>query len=265
MKVVNFHYVQQLQFIVCTNCRYCIAFKNFKDHFQRNFYHDYKNATLHAVLTIVSLLHSRNFKTIESSIDDFSIFYFSLQIAYQCRFIACKTTKNALNKHKRIVKKHLIKKHNIDFTKNKTSRTAKNIFVIKVQFFCIENQYRFFVVQKNCSQFNEIENLRAEFEFESSHAVKTTQNVIAKKLDAMYVISEQQWFFTFDCLQVFNDAHVDQISSWLRSTSINHWIIELQKNKKNLRAFLLAETIDIFSLIISTRLYSYTDRKTACR
>ena len=192
MKIVDFHYVQQLQLIVCTNCQYCIVFKSLKNHFQRNFYHDYKNATLHAALTIVSLLHFRNFKTIEFSIDDFSIFYFSFQIAYQCRFTACKTTKSALSKHKKIVKKHLIKKHNIDLTKNKTSRTAKNILVIKVQFFCIENQYRFFVVQKNCSQLNEIENLRAKFEFESSHTIETTQNVIAKKLDAMYVINEQQ-------------------------------------------------------------------------
>ena len=139
MKIVDFHYVKQLQFVVCTNHDYCFAFQNLKKHFQRNFNHDYKNSILHATFATIFQLQVRNFKTIEFSVDNASIFYFFVETAYQCRFSACKTTKIALNKHKNIVKRHLIKKHNIDFKKNKIRRTTKNIFVIKTQSFCIEN------------------------------------------------------------------------------------------------------------------------------
>ena len=86
----------------------------------------------------------------------------------------------------------MVKKYNIEHAKSKTSRIAKNILVIKVQFFCVENQYRPFVIRDACSQLDEFESLHAKSKFELSHAVATAQNVIAKKLDAMYVISEQQ-------------------------------------------------------------------------
>ena len=110
------------------------------------------------------------------------------------------------------MKKHLAKKHNIGHAKSKTLRIAEDIFMIKMQSFCAENQYRSFVVQKDCSQLNETQSLHAESRFELSHAAETTQNVIAKKLDAIYASSEQQWLFTFDRLQTFIDAHVDQTS-----------------------------------------------------
>ena len=195
MKIVDFYYVKQLQLIVCIDHRYCLAFRNLKKHFQRNSHHVYKDLILHTTLTTIFQLHVRDFKTIESSIDNSLIFYLFFEIVYQCRFSACKRVKIALSKHEKIVKKHLIKKHNIDLKKSKISRTTENILVIKVQSFCIENQYRSFVIRDDCSQFDEFENLHAESKFESSHAVEsfeTTQNVIAKKLDTMYVSSEQQ-------------------------------------------------------------------------
>ena len=209
MKAVDLYYVEPLQLIVCIDHRYCLAPRNLKEHLQRNSYHGYKSSILHAALAAVFQLHVRDPKTIQSSVDSSLISYLSLETVYQCRFSACKTTKTALSKHKRIVKKHLAKEHNIGHAKGKTSRIAKDILVVKVQFFCAEDQYRLFVVRDACSQLDEPESLHAESEFESSHAVATAQDVIAKELDAMYVISEQQWFFTFNRLQAFTDVHVD--------------------------------------------------------
>ena len=195
MKAVGLHYVEQLQLIVCIDHRYCLASRNLKEHLQRNSHHAYKGSILHAALAAVSQLHVRDSRTIESSIDSSLISYLPLETAYQCRFSACKRVKTALSKHKKTVKRHLVKKHNIGLKKGKTSRTAENILVIKVQFFCTGDQYRPFVVRDDCSQLDEPESLHTESEFESPHAVgsfETTQNVIAKELDAMYASSEQQ-------------------------------------------------------------------------
>ena len=146
MKAVDLYYVEPLQLIVCIDHRYCLASRNLKEHLQRNFYHGYKGSILHAALAAVFQLHVRDSRTIQFSVDSFSISYLLLETAYQCRFSAYKTTKTALSKHKRTVEKHLAKEHNIGHAKGKTSRIAKDILVVKVQFFCAENQYRFFVI-----------------------------------------------------------------------------------------------------------------------
>ena len=265
MEAVGLHYIQQLQLIVCTDCRYCIAPQRLKTHLQRNSYHGYKGATLHAALAATSQLHVRDPRTVEPPVDSSPIPYLPLETAYQCRFSACKGTKTALSKHKRTVEKHLAKEHNIGHAKGKTPRTAEDILVVKVQSFCAGDQYRPFVVRDACSQLDEPESLHAESESESSHAVATAQDVIAKELDAMYARSEQQWLSTFNRLQASTDAHVDQTPPWLRSTGINRWMIDLQKDKKDLRALLLAETTGNSLPIVFTRMQSDIDRKTPCR
>ena len=257
MEAVGLYYVEQLQLIVCTDHRYCLAPRNLKEHLQRNSHHAYKGPILHAALAAVSQLHVRDPRTIEPPIDSPPIPYLPLETAYQCRFPACKRVKTALSKHEKTVERHLVKEHNIGLKKGKTSRTAEDILVVKVQSFCTGDQYRPFVVRDDCSQLDEPESLHAESGSESPHAVGslgTTQDVIAKELDTMYASSEQQWLSTFNRLQASNDAHVDQTPPWLRSTGINRWMIELQMDKKDLRALLLAETTGISSPIILTRM-----------
>ena len=254
MEAVGLHYVEQLQLIVCTDHRYCLAPRNLKEHLQRNSCHGYKGELLHAALAAVSQLHVRDPRITELPIDSSPIPYLPLETAYQCRFLACRRAKTALSKNKNTVERHLAKEHNIGFKKGKTRRTAKDILVVKVQSFCTEDQYRPFVVRDDRSHLDEAEGSHAESGSESPHAVGTTQDVIAKELDAMYASSEQQWLSTFDRLQTSNDAHVDQTPPWLRSTGINRWMIELQKDKKDLRALLLAETAGISPSIVPTRM-----------
>ena len=258
MEAIGLHYVPQLQLIVCTDHRYCLAPQSLKEHLQRNSYHGYKGPILHAALAAVSQLQVRDPRTVEPPVDSIPpIPYLSLETAYQCRFSACKGDKTALSKHKKTVERHLVKKHNIGLTKGKTRRTVKDILVVKVQSFCTGDQYRPFVVREESSQPDEPERLHAsssphadsEPELSqadsSSHAVATTQDVIAQELDAMYASSRQQWLSTFERLQASTDPHVDQTPPWLRSTGICRWMTELQKDKKDLRALLLAETTGI--------------------
>ena len=69
MEAVGLHYVPQLQVIVCTDHRYCLAPLNIKEHLQRNSHHGYKGFTLHAALAAVSQLHVRDFKKVEPPVD----------------------------------------------------------------------------------------------------------------------------------------------------------------------------------------------------
>ena len=191
MEAVGLHYLQQLQLIVCTDHRYCIAPQSLKQHLQRKSFHGYKGPTLHAALAAISQLRVRDPRTVEAPVDSPPISYLPIETAYQCRFPACKATKTGLSKHKRTVEKHLAKEDNIGHAKGKTRRTAKDILVVQVQSFCTGDQYRPFVVRDNCSQPDEQKSphttpsRHAQSEFESPHAVATTQDVIAKELDAM--------------------------------------------------------------------------------
>ena len=83
MEAVGLHYVQQLQLIVCTDHRYCIAPRSLKEHLQRNFYHGYKGPTLPAALAAISQLHVRDPKTVELPVDSPPIPYLLLHAEEQ--------------------------------------------------------------------------------------------------------------------------------------------------------------------------------------
>ena len=139
MKIANFHYNHQFQLIVCIEHDYCIVFKVLKQHLQR--LHEIKEKSLRAIVIEVFQLHVRDFRQINASIDNFFIFYLSIDIEYRCEYIACNEKKHALNKNKRTMKKHLTKKHNIENEKEKIQFTFNDVQTICVQSFCTSDNY----------------------------------------------------------------------------------------------------------------------------
>ena len=105
MKIANFHYDYQFQLIVYIEHDYCIAFKVLKQHLQR--LHEIKEKSLRAIVIEIFQLLVRESRQINVSIDNSFIFYFSIDIEYRCEYIACDEKKDALNKNKRTMKRHL--------------------------------------------------------------------------------------------------------------------------------------------------------------
>ena len=83
-----------------------------------------------------------------------------------------------------IVKKHLTNVHDIENDKNKIKSTNEKIDTIYVQFFFINNYFRFFVVRSTISQQNQnytsfssiVNNISSTFENLNVFVSNTSQN-----------------------------------------------------------------------------------------
>ena len=192
MKICNLNYNFQFQLLVCVKHDLCIAFKFLKAHLQR--LHEVKEERLHAILIEVAQLQVRDSRQILASIDNSFILYFSIDIEYRCEYIACNERKNALNKNRRTMKKHLTKMHNIENEKEKTSLACNDLRTICVQSFCTRLNYRLFVVRVKRDRNDEDASISSivSIEDSTSHAM-TFSHAINEVFDSMRVKLEQKY------------------------------------------------------------------------
>ena len=257
MKICNLNYNSQFQLLVCVKHDFCIAFKFFKKHLQR--LHEVKKKRLRATLIEITQLQMRDSRQINASIDNFFISYFSIDIDYRCEYIACNEERSALNKHKRAMKKHLSKKHNVEHVKKKTQLTLNDIQTICVQSFCTNVNYRLFVVDVKRDR-NDISSIFS-IEVSSSHAMIFSHAInevfdsMRVKLKQKYERNQRDWKFIFERLQFITNFYANQISFWLRITNINRWMTKLHINKKRLRELLHANSNDEFFFMTTSRTF----------
>ena len=257
MKVCNLNYNQELQLIICIEHDICVALKFLRKHLQRS--HEIKENSLRATLIEVSQLHVRDSWQINAFVNNFFIFYLSIDIEYRCEYIACNEEKNALNKHKRAMKKHLTKKHNIDHAKEKTQLTFNDVQMICVQSFCTSDKYRLFVVHANEIR-NDISTIFFVEDSSSqamifSHAINEVFDSMRMKLEQKYERNQQNWKFIFERFQFITNSYANQTSSWLRIIDISRWMTKLYTNKKKLRELLHANSNDEFFFMTTSRTF----------
>ena len=167
--------------------------------------HEIKEKFLRAIVIEVSQLHVRDLRQINASIDNFFIFYFSIDIKYRCEYIACDEKKNAFNKNKRTMKKHLTKKHNIENEKEKIQFTFNDVQTICVQSFCTSDNYRLFVVDVKRDR-NDISSIFFVVEVSSSHvtifshAINEVFDSMQMKLKQKYERNQRNWKSIFERL-----------------------------------------------------------------
>ena len=255
MKICNLNYNSQFQLLVCVKHDLCIAFKFLKEHLQR--LHEVKEKRLRATLIEVAQLQVRDPRQINALVDNSLIFYLSIDIDYRCEYIACNEKRDALNKHKRAMKKHLSKKHNIEHAKKKTQLTLNDVQMICVQSFCASVNYRLFVVDVKRDR----NDIRSIFSIEVSsshamifsHAINEVFDSMRVKLKQKYERNQRDWEFIFERLQFTTNFYANQISSWLRIIDISRWMTKLHTNKKRLRELLHANSNDEFFFMTTSR------------
>ena len=189
MEAASLHYDHQFQLIVCIEHDYCIAFKVLKQHLQR--LHEIKEESLRAIVIEASQLLVREPRQINVSIDNSLISYLSIDIEYRCEYIACDEKKDALNKNKRTMKRHLTKKHNIENEKEKIQFTFNDVQTICVQSFCTSDNYRLFVVDVKRDR-NDISSIFFVVEVLSSHAT-IFSHAINEVFDSMQMKLKQEY------------------------------------------------------------------------
>ena len=192
MKICNLNYNSQFQLLVCVKHDLCIASKFLKAHLQR--LHEVKEERLHATLIEVAQLQMRDPRQILASIDNSLIFYLSIDIEYRCEYIACNGRKNALNKNRRTMERHLTKMHNIENEKEKTSLACNDLRTVCVQSFCTRLNYRLFVVRVKRDRNDEGASISSivSIEDSTSHAM-TFSHAINEVFDSMRVELEQKY------------------------------------------------------------------------
>ena len=203
MKICNLNYNHQLKLIVCVEHDICIVFESLQKHIRD--LHEIKEKSLRATLIEVVQFHVRNSRQINASIDNFFIFYFSIDIEYRCEYIACNERKNVFNKNKRTMKRHLTKKHNIENEKKKTQLTFNDVQTICVQSFCTNDNYRLFVVDVKRDR-NDISSIFFVVEVSSSHvtifshAINEVFDSMQMKLKQKYERNQRNWKSIFERL-----------------------------------------------------------------
>ena len=231
MEACNFSYNFEFQLIICIEHGYYIDLKSLKQHLR--VLHAVKSDRLRAAVAETAQLHVRDLRHTNLPIDSFPIPYLKLDTGYRCGVVACSGGKNAVSKHKRTVEKHLVKKHNIGYTKNRTKPTFNNIQTVCVQSFCNENYYRPFTVRANQDPAeNETKTPASPQSIFSLPANNRIRGLFEIDLAQKYEQNQRVWETNFDRFQLTADQYADQTLFWLRTTGINRWIRELNTDKK---------------------------------
>ena len=142
MNFCNLIFHSSLRLLICMKHDHCVFVFVIEHHLRK--IHKIKKKRLQAIFLKLQAHQIRDSRQINVLIIIDRILDLSMNSEYRCD--ACNANNVCISKHKRIVKKHLFKIQNIDHVKEKTNFSKIDVQKICVQFLCLSNEYRSFVV-----------------------------------------------------------------------------------------------------------------------